>query len=55
MLACHSLHVGSEDNFWEFVLSLYHVGLTDGTQITRFSNKCLYPLSHLVGFIETLV
>lgn len=37
---------GSEDNLQELVLS-YHVGSWDQSQVIWFSNRCLYPLSHL--------
>lgn len=39
----------SEDNLREFVLS-YHVDAMARTQVSRFNDKCLYPLSgHLTA------
>lgn len=40
------LHVQSQDNLWELVLS-YHVGLRNWIQVVRLGGKCLSPLSHL--------
>lgn len=34
-----------ENNFWELVPSLYHVG--SESQVFRFGDKYLNPLSHL--------
>lgn len=30
-----------------FPLSFHHVDLRDQTEVVRFGNKCLHPLSHL--------
>lgn len=36
------------------VLSFYHVGTWDQTQIISLYNKCLYPMNHLAGPTSTL-
>lgn len=54
--ACTSMHTCAlaclwrpEDNFGESVLTFYHVGLWDCTQVIRLRCKCPYPLSHSAG------
>lgn len=46
----HGVHVWSEDNIVEFILSssLYMVPM-EGTLAIRLFTKCLYLLSHLFG------
>ena len=36
-------------NFQELVISFYHVGPWEGTQVIKLSNQCLYLLSHLTS------
>lgn len=36
----------SEDSLWESVIAFHYMGPTDGPQLVRFNNSCLYPLSH---------
>lgn len=52
---CAWVHMhNSEDKLWKQVLSFHHVVIRDLMQISRFCEKCLYPLSHLAslgGFI----
>lgn len=46
--ACHRAHIlRSEDNLWQSILSLHHVGPGNRTQIIRVGGKCLYQMSHL--------
>lgn len=39
----------SEGNFQKLLLSFYHKGSKNGTQVVRVGNKYLYPLSYLVN------
>lgn len=41
------VHVWSENNLQEMVLSSYHVCPGDQTQVSRLCNKCLYLLRWL--------
>jgi hypothetical protein len=34
-----------KDTFWETILSFYHVGSGNETQVVKFIDKCLYPLN----------
>lgn len=43
------LYVRSEDNLQESILSSYHVGPGDQTQVVGLGFKYLYPMSHLLG------
>jgi hypothetical protein len=36
-----------EDKLWELVLSFYHVGSRDQTQVIRLGVRCIFLLSHL--------
>lgn len=36
----------SEDNFWELVLSFYHVGSWNHTEVVRLGGKVLHQWSH---------
>lgn len=52
--ACTKAHTfWSKDNFLELLLSFYHVGSGDQTQVVQFDNKYLYLTSHLaaLGFL----
>ena len=46
--ACVCVGGGSEEEFWESVLS-YYVGPKDQTQIINIISQCLYLWSHLEG------
>lgn len=56
--ACYPVHVCTcmqrpEDSFQKLFPSFYHVGRRDQTDIVRFGDKHLYPLSHLSMFLHT--
>lgn len=40
------MNVKSRYSFWESVLSFHHAGSEDQTQVTTFSGKHLYSVSH---------
>lgn len=39
----------SENNFWELILSFYHVGPGNETQVIRLCGNCFYPKIYLSG------
>lgn len=43
------LYVCSEDNLPESILSSYHMGPGDETQVAGLGFKYFYPVSHLLG------
>lgn len=42
-------HMKFKDNLYGVILSFYHVGLVDQTQVIKLAGTILYPLSHLAG------
>lgn len=42
----------SKDKSQKSVISFYHVGLRDWTQVVRLGSNCLYRLSHFTGPIH---
>lgn len=43
---CPESGMTAEDNTWEWVLSFYHEGPEDHTEVVRLCVKSLYLLSH---------
>lgn len=51
LCACARASVGmySENSLWKPIVSFYHRGLGDQTQVIMLGIKCLYLLNHLTG------
>lgn len=52
--SCLGVHVEVRGQLWELILSLYHVGLRNWTEVLRYGNKCHYLWSHLAGPVISL-
>lgn len=48
---CVHMHVhGGQDSLQVLILTFYHVGSGDQTQVVSLGSKHIYPLSHINNF-----
>lgn len=52
--SCLGVHVEVRGQLWELILSFYHVGPRNWTEVLRHGNKCHYLWSHLAGPVISL-